>query len=356
MKNKKCYLVGAIVLILLFSTSSSFALISSNEINRGPELEITTDKTVYEIGEMVTIFFTNIGDETLSGGGPIVTIYNDEEEIVYQEACYCWWEIEPGEYEEWLPWDQTNQQGVQVPVGEYTVEGLLSGNEENYVDTASFYILDYEPSGPTGGEVGESYEYCITMPDEPDCGFYIIWDFGDGTTTEWMGPYEPGEEVCIEHIWDLPGVYHIRVRIRDCWGNEYWSDTLTVTITKSGAPSNPIITGPSKVRVGILHEWTVVSTDPEGSDITYYWDWGDKCGASWYGPYPSGEVVVLPHIYTDVSTYIINAMAMDDESTESDWVYFDVEAVRSRAINHPFLRFLESYPVLLRLLYKIFGL
>lgn len=115
---------------------------------------------------------------------------------------------------------------------------------------------------------------------------------------------------------------------------------------ENNPPSDPIIDGPSKVRVGELHEWTITSTDPEGSDITYYFDWGDHCGASWYGPYPSGEVVVLPHTYSYVSTYIINAMAMDDESTESGWTYFDIEVVKSRTVNNPLLKLLEKYPVL----------
>ena len=171
-----------------------------------------------------------------------------------------------------------------------------------------------------------------------------------------MGPYEPGEVVCIDHSWLSLGVYDIRVLISDCWGNEYWSGTLTITITDNNAPSKPIVSGPSKVRIGVQYEWTIISTDPEGSDITYYFDWGDQCGASWYGPYPSGEVVVLPQIYTLVSTYIINAMAMDDKSAESDWTYFDVEAVRSRAVNHPFLKFLENYLVLYLIFKGIFTL
>ena len=107
----------------------------------GPVLEVTTDKEVYIQGEAVTIFLTNVGDEVLSGGGPIVTIYNNENEIVYQDACYCWYELEPGEYVTWPPWDQTDQQGNQVPIGAYVVEGFLSGGEEGYIDDAIFYIV-----------------------------------------------------------------------------------------------------------------------------------------------------------------------------------------------------------------------
>jgi len=106
----------------------------------GPELEISTDKTVYQPGEEVQIFFKNIGDELLCGGGPTVTIYNEENEIIYQLASYCYWELEPGEFMEWPPWDQTNFQDEQVEVGSYVIEGLLTGNDEVYIDTTTIYI------------------------------------------------------------------------------------------------------------------------------------------------------------------------------------------------------------------------
>ena len=147
MKKNKYLLVGMVLITLVLSAASSFSFsIVDNknaEIFRrypasmGPVLEVTTDKTVYNLGEPVVIFLTNVGDE----------------EIVYQEATYCWHELEPGEYVEWLPWDQTNQQGQQVPVGEYIVEGFLSGSSENYVDNATFYI-----SNSNGGDELDQYQ------------------------------------------------------------------------------------------------------------------------------------------------------------------------------------------------------
>jgi len=150
MNKVNCIIVGVVVITLVMSTAGP--LVSSmtenkkseicvkNPCSMGPILEVTTDKLVYNMGQLVTIFLTNVGDETLSGGGPIITIYNAQEEIVYQEATNCWYELEPGEYIEWLPWDQTNQQGQQVSTGKYVAEGFLSGDEENYVDDAIFFI------------------------------------------------------------------------------------------------------------------------------------------------------------------------------------------------------------------------
>lgn len=251
MKKIKYPLVGIVLITLVLSTLGSLGssiadnknaeIYIRNPCSMGPILEVTTDKTVYSLGEPVTIFLTNVGDETLSGGGPIITIYDEEEEIVYQEATYCWHELEPGEYIEWPPWDQTNQQGQQVHVGEYVVEGFFSGVGENYVDNATFFITNYNPpgppSGPNEGVVGEEYTFCFELPDNPECEpYYVMWDWGDGTMSEWIGPYVAGETVCANHSWDEPGDYEVRVGIKDGCGNEYWSDPLIITIHTNTGP------------------------------------------------------------------------------------------------------------------------
>jgi len=143
--KKTRYFIGGLIFITLLLTSTSSAIFiniyNKNQVFGGPVLEVTTNKYDYISGESVIIYLTNIGDETLSGGGPIITIYNENNDIVYQEATYCWYELEPGEFVEWPQWDQTDQQGQQVPNGEYSVEGFLSnGNNGGFVDDAIFYI------------------------------------------------------------------------------------------------------------------------------------------------------------------------------------------------------------------------
>ena len=146
MNGAKYVSAGVGLILVLLSTTGSLGSIevdNKNPASMGAVLEVTTDKIIYRQGEPVAIFLTNVGDEILSGGGPVITIYDKENEIVYQDACYCWYELEPGEYVTWPPWDQTNQQGNQVPIGRYVVEGFLSGGEDNYIDTATFYIVNW---------------------------------------------------------------------------------------------------------------------------------------------------------------------------------------------------------------------
>ena len=110
-------------------------------------------------------------------------------------------------------------------------------------------------------------------------------------------------------------------------------------------PTPPEIIGPSVGKVGISYNWTFMSTDLDGDDITYYVDWGDECGgAEYHGPYPSGEEITLSHTYYYGSTFIINAMAIDKNYAESDWTYFELTIQRNKQLNTFFLKLLESFP------------
>jgi hypothetical protein len=355
MRKNSYLLIGAVLVSLLFLASSAFALVTSNITNdvifiektqtRGPELEVTTDKNVYKIGKIVTMFFTNIGDQTLSGGGPIVSYYNEENELVYQEAVYCWWELDPDEYFTWT-WDQKDFNNKQVPVGEYAVEGYLSGGENGFVDTATFYIVDQDPPGPpvgpTEGRVNESYMYCIELPDEIPCEpYYVIWDWGDGDMSEWSGPYTAGETVCANHSWNEPGSYEVKAGIKDGCGREYWTDPLIVIIYLNKPPSAPIIKGPTNGIAGVEYEYTFNSTDDDNDEVTYYINWGDDTDDI-IGPYPSGVEAPAKHTWTSEGSYIIQARTQDEYGEYSDPGTLEVTMPKNKIlVNSLFLKLLE---------------
>jgi len=68
-----------------------------------------------------------------------------------------------------------------------------------------------------------------TDPEGDDI-FYMV-DWGDGSTSEWLGPYHSGKEVTAMHTWVLPGTYMVRVRAKDIHDAiSDWSDPLLVEI------------------------------------------------------------------------------------------------------------------------------
>jgi hypothetical protein len=108
-----------------------------------------------------------------------------------------------------------------------------------------------KPSGETNGKVGEEYTYNSSTTDPDGDQIYYKWDWGDGTYSEWLGPYDPGEVCKICHVWENKGGYSIRVKTKDQYEERSpWSDPLVVSMPKSY--QNPIVTLLEKIN-----EWFV---------------------------------------------------------------------------------------------------
>jgi len=110
------------------------------------------------------------------------------------------------------------------------------------------------------------------------------------------------------------------------------------------APNPPTITGSPKGKIGTAISYHFTAIDPEGSNVRYFIDWGDKTQDYWLGPYPSGETVDVSHTWSERGTYTIRAIARDFLGNESDWGTLEVTMPRTITFNLPFLKFLERFP------------
>ncbi|MCU0850024.1 MAG: PKD domain-containing protein [Candidatus Thermoplasmatota archaeon] len=86
-------------------------------------------------------------------------------------------------------------------------------------------------SGPTNGEVGSHYSFTLNSTDPEDDDIYYLVDWGDGTSEDWMGPYDSGETVTVSHSWSERGTYVLQAKAKDDHGMEStWSDPFYITI------------------------------------------------------------------------------------------------------------------------------
>jgi hypothetical protein len=87
------------------------------------------------------------------------------------------------------------------------------------------------PTGETNGKAGKIYTY-KTNAIEPDGDkIWFKWDWGDGTTSAWIGPYNSGDICEISHKWDIENNYNIKVKAKDNYDLEsVWSEKLSVSI------------------------------------------------------------------------------------------------------------------------------
>jgi hypothetical protein len=105
----------------------------------------------------------------------------------------------------------------------------------------------------------------------------------------------------------------------------------------------------------VEYTYTFNSTDDDGDSFIYYVDWGDGSPIeivypTWPNPEEPGEGIAN-HSWDTKGTYVIRAMAEDEHGVLSGWAELQVTMPRNRATyNLMFLRFLECFPILQKLL------
>jgi len=124
-----------------------------------------------------------------------------------------------------------------------------------------------------------------------------------------------------------------------------------------GAPNTPTLTGPAEGNVGEATEYTASTTDPEGDQVSYFFDWGDGTNSGWKGPFASGTGTTESHTWSTEGNYTIKAKAKDTANHESDWVTLKVIMPTSitmpsfrQLIEKLFERFPHAFPILRQLL------
>jgi outer membrane protein assembly factor BamB len=88
-------------------------------------------------------------------------------------------------------------------------------------------------TGQTNGKIKKTYVYTFTSTSPLGHNISYLIDWGDGTTTDWLGPYTSGEPLTLNHSWSKKGTYVIKARAKDTenrWGP--WG-TLSVTMPYS---------------------------------------------------------------------------------------------------------------------------
>lgn len=98
------------------------------------------------------------------------------------------------------------------------------------------------PVGPTEGKIRKTHTYYTTTTDPEEDNVYYKWDWGDGTFSDWQGPYTSGENADIAHTWSDKGTYEIKVIAKDDPNGDgdlsdglesEWSEQLVVTMPKN---------------------------------------------------------------------------------------------------------------------------
>ncbi len=88
------------------------------------------------------------------------------------------------------------------------------------------------PEGPGSLEIGDSGKFTTFSTDPNDEGIRYMWNWGDGTYSGWLGPFDSGDDASASHIWNTEGDFNIKVKAKDVHDmeSEGWSDSICITI------------------------------------------------------------------------------------------------------------------------------
>ena len=181
-------------------------------------------------GCLTTLDYDNDGDLDIIMGRMNPYIYNNHN----------------GRYEGFFIYDLPNSPegyGDALTLGAIASGDFNKDGREDFVaggvqGVVRLFINSYGPFPPTppsidgryrGLDTGIEYDYTFSAVDLNEDDVYLNVEWGDGTTTGWIGPYSSGQEIVLPHSWEEEGTYLIRAKAKDI--NEAESDWSTHSVS-----------------------------------------------------------------------------------------------------------------------------
>lgn len=186
--------------------------------------------------------------------------------------------------------------------GDYTVT-LVVADEAGQADTATQVItVTMANESPTAAfdpafasaTVPLTVDFDASASSDPDGTIEsYAWDFGDGNT---------GNGVTISYTYNQPGEYTVTLIVTDNLGA---MDTATASIiaAENELPTAVLTAEPTSGVIPLTVSFDGTgSSDPEGTDLTYAWDFGDG---------NSADTDTTSNIYTVAGNYLVTLTVTD---------------------------------------------
>jgi hypothetical protein len=108
------------------------------------------------------------------------------------------------------------------------------------------------PYGPNSGNTGASYTFSTSATDPDSDKVYYMFDWGDGTSSGWIGPFNSGATGQASKTWKKTGTYTIKAVAKDTHGKmSVWSDPFSISIPRSRTRFTDAVQGTFYAEMGI---------------------------------------------------------------------------------------------------------
>jgi hypothetical protein len=105
------------------------------------------------------------------------------------------------------------------------------------------------PTGPDEGVIATDYTFSAVTTDPQGMLIYYMFDWGDGSMSDWIGPIYSGTPVNATHQWVVAGVYDVKVIARNLVDLEsHWSPAHPITIAGPSLEISNITSGLFRIK------------------------------------------------------------------------------------------------------------
>ncbi len=99
-----------------------------------------------------------------------------------------------------------------------------------------------------------------------------------------------------------------------------YSSNATIFVPPNSPPNTPSTpSGPTSGYTDTTYTFSTSTTDPDGDQVSYYWDWGDGTYTGWTSYTSSGSTVSASHSWSSTGTYYIKVKAKDTHGAQSSY-------------------------------------
>jgi len=151
---------------------------------------------------------------------------------------------------------------------------------------------------PLDPEIDETVTFTDESTDSDGTIVSWAWNFGDGATSTQQNP---------THIYTSAATYTVTLTVTDNNGATNYIErpiTVTETTPANTAPTAAFTYLPTNPAVGEQVTFTDASTDPDGTIVSWAWDFGDSETSPLQNP---------THTYTSAGIYTVNLTVTDDD-------------------------------------------